>query len=220
MAGTTSATRTDRDVELQEFEPPPRYKLLNGFPRTARFLAADPDKSTIIMRRFDETSVRNLLYLEGRVAALEALQKELDGDDYKAYSLNEAITRAASSWEYFALLGSSRDDIQKLSPKAIDTWISRRKNEMEIKVKEQEDLPPDLWSKDVKRAKEALEKLETFSKESSTERSDGHRRIELVDEKRLHLGYTPEDIGLVRERWEVAKALQSALKEYGEFLIP
>ena len=77
---------------------PERLRLLNGFPRTARFLAADPDKSLIIVRRFDEVSVRNLLFLEGRVAALEEVQRQLDKENFEKYKSNIAVTRAAQSW--------------------------------------------------------------------------------------------------------------------------
>ena len=109
----------ERDIELQAQEsrapesrapessaPWTNSKVLKGFPQTAHFLAADPDKSTIILKRFDKASIRNLLYLEGRVAALEAVQEKLDREDKTKYKEYLDIAEAAKSWEEFALLGT------------------------------------------------------------------------------------------------------------------
>ena len=81
-------------------------RLLRGFPQTAQFFAADPEKSNVIFKRFDKISIRNLLNLEGRIAALEAVQDELDKDDYILHRNNKDIIVTARSWEDFALLGS------------------------------------------------------------------------------------------------------------------
>jgi hypothetical protein len=55
--------------------------LVNGFPRVTAFIASDPDSIVSVYKRFDASNIRNLLFLEARVAALEALQKELDKQD-------------------------------------------------------------------------------------------------------------------------------------------
>lgn len=82
--------------------------LLDGFPRTTRFLASDPNKSAVIFRRFDELAIRNLLNLEDRIAALELVQKRLDDEDFQQHRSNKDILRVASSWEEFALLGTGK----------------------------------------------------------------------------------------------------------------
>ena len=99
-------------VELAEWELPSSSarwtdtKVLSGFPQTAHFLAADPDKSIVIFRRFDTVSIRNLLFLEGRIAALENMQEELDREDKMKLSKDLDIEAIARSWEDFALLGT------------------------------------------------------------------------------------------------------------------
>jgi len=50
-------------------------------------------------RRFDELPIRYLLNLEAHVAALEAIQKELDVEDFRQYKTNTDITTVAASWE-------------------------------------------------------------------------------------------------------------------------
>jgi hypothetical protein len=83
-----------------------------GIPRTAKFLAFDPEMKSIIFRRFHELSIRNLLYLENRVAALQEWQQKLDEADRKMNDADvfkesdEDIKNAEKSWEEFAVLGT------------------------------------------------------------------------------------------------------------------
>lgn len=100
--------------------------LLRGFPDTAHFLAADPDKSTVIFRRFDKVSIRNLLNLEGRVAALEAYQEELDREDYRQDEVD--VAEVAQSWEDFALIGTfgGRENSMKIPLGAYQKWEQER----------------------------------------------------------------------------------------------
>jgi hypothetical protein len=78
--------------------------LQTGFPRTAAFIASDRDKTSAIFKRFEALSARNLLHLQGRLAALEAEQTRLDDEDKKL--TDRATVRATSSWEDFAVLCS------------------------------------------------------------------------------------------------------------------
>lgn len=116
---------------------PERLRLLNGFPRTARFLAADPDKSLIIVRRFDEVAIRNLLFLEGRVAALEDAQKQLDKENFGKYKDNTAVTLAAQSWESFALMGSGDPDRSEIPESVLNLWCANRAKLIQREVDEQ-----------------------------------------------------------------------------------
>jgi hypothetical protein len=74
------------DRALEEFGDLFVHRSLNWLPRTSKFMAADSDKTTIIFRRFDELAVRNLLYLEARVAALDEVLISMDKEDSKLRS--------------------------------------------------------------------------------------------------------------------------------------
>ncbi|KAH7420204.1 hypothetical protein BKA64DRAFT_738255 [Cadophora sp. MPI-SDFR-AT-0126] len=76
----------------------------DGIPKTGAFLSLDPDMSTLIVRRFHQLSTRNLLFLEGRVAALQKLQRNLD----QTQKEERDVIDADKSWEEFALLGTGR----------------------------------------------------------------------------------------------------------------
>lgn len=83
-----------------------------GFAGTTAFLAGDPDMTTVIARRFHAASIWNLLWLEGRVAALEDHQRTLDElnvSDIVGESLVERVATeveaADRSWEEFACVG-------------------------------------------------------------------------------------------------------------------
>lgn len=60
-----------------------RLKPIDGFPQVADKIASDPDKTTMIYRRFDRLSARNLLLLQSELAQLEALQNRYDTEDLK-----------------------------------------------------------------------------------------------------------------------------------------
>ncbi|KID82127.1 hypothetical protein MGU_10563 [Metarhizium guizhouense ARSEF 977] len=72
---------------------------LNGYSRMSAFMASDPDYVANIYRRFDELNIRNLLLLESRVAALETLQIDLDKEDTKRYERNPPFKINYSSGE-------------------------------------------------------------------------------------------------------------------------
>ena len=82
------------DLEHGEIE----VTYIRGYPSLAKFIASDPDKSTVIYRRFDRLSARSLLYLQSELAELEARQDLLDAED-----LNSAIEvkESASDWSTF-----------------------------------------------------------------------------------------------------------------------
>lgn len=58
--------------------------LVDGFARSAAFIVRDKDKASALFRRFDTTSMRNLLYLQARVASLNARQEAFDEEDFAA----------------------------------------------------------------------------------------------------------------------------------------
>ena len=246
---TTAITKPSADETLEDALPE-RLKLLNGFPRTARFLAADPNKTLLIVRRFDDAAIRNLLLLEGRVAALEAVQKKLDEDDYAIYKTNDTLTKAASSWEHFALLGSFDTEDSKIPQAAFDFWCSSRIAVLEAKARENSEMPDQLKDKNYKEIEFILHRNQALQKEIDTcdsqlrlisdpaqratsGRFDGEdwvqdrsrrlklleRRQDLITERRYWLGYDEKEILEVKRRWEVCKALESALKDYQEAVL-
>ncbi|KAF1842059.1 uncharacterized protein K460DRAFT_435383 [Cucurbitaria berberidis CBS 394.84] len=69
--------RTKLDVESRSYHLP-------GYPSLANFIASDRDRTTLIYKRFDELSARNLLYLQSELAELQARQQNFDQEDRKA----------------------------------------------------------------------------------------------------------------------------------------
>jgi hypothetical protein len=61
-----------------------KINYLKGYPSLAAFIASDKDKSTVIYRRFDRLSARNLLYLQSELAELEVKQDAFDREDMRA----------------------------------------------------------------------------------------------------------------------------------------
>jgi hypothetical protein len=55
-------------------------KLADGYRLFSDFISSDPLRSTTIFRRFDRLAIRNLLYLESELAALESEVERLDMD--------------------------------------------------------------------------------------------------------------------------------------------
>ena len=142
---------SNRPISVEPTEPsrikkaqPPRFQWTNpdvlvGFPQTAHFLAADPDKSTVIFKRFDKVSTRNLLNLEGRVAALEAVQERLDREDNTKNWKNIHIAAVAQSWEDFALLGTEmglRSSSMKIPHGVYERWNQSREKRLKAEEKD------------------------------------------------------------------------------------
>lgn len=55
-------------------------KKADGYRLFSDFISSDPLRSTAIFRRFDRLAMRNLLYLESELAALESEVERLDMD--------------------------------------------------------------------------------------------------------------------------------------------
>jgi hypothetical protein len=47
---------------------------LDGYPSLTEDIASDPDRTSLVFRRFDKLAVRNLLYLQSELVELEAKQ--------------------------------------------------------------------------------------------------------------------------------------------------
>ena len=93
----------DRDLENHT------APLIRGFPSLADFISSDADHSSIIFRRFDRLSARNLLYLQSELAELEAQQDAFDSEDFKATMDEKSILRDWKEFKDRAKAGSKRD---------------------------------------------------------------------------------------------------------------
>ena len=58
-----------------------------GYPRFAAFIAHDEDKPITIYRRFERLAARNFLYLESRLAELQATMDQMDRENLTADNL-------------------------------------------------------------------------------------------------------------------------------------
>lgn len=107
-----------------------RPPCLSGLPWASRILAADVEKTRTIFKSFHETSIRNLLFLEARVVALEDVQIHLDREDIKIYGEEIEMKEVAASWEQFALLASPRQSSsgRKIPDCALRRWQEQRNN--------------------------------------------------------------------------------------------
>jgi hypothetical protein len=57
--------------------------LLDGFPKSAAFMVLDEERGSTLFRRFDQPAMRNLLYLQSRVAALTDKLQACDKEDWE-----------------------------------------------------------------------------------------------------------------------------------------
>jgi hypothetical protein len=72
---------------------------IEGFPSLAAFIASDPDKTTLIFKRFDRLAARNLLHLQSDLAKLEAEQDALDNHASEEDMQSKQCLR---NWEDFS----------------------------------------------------------------------------------------------------------------------
>lgn len=71
---------------------------IEGYPSLAAFIASDPDKTTLIFKRFDRLAARNLLHLQSELARLQA---EQDGLDEQASQEDLHSKQCLRNWEDF-----------------------------------------------------------------------------------------------------------------------
>ena len=90
---------------------------VKGYPSLAAFIASDLDHSSVLYKRFDKLSARNILYLQSELAELERRQVEFDEQDFLDDSLSTKKT--ARDWRAFsdvaAVTGSRAEERMKLS---------------------------------------------------------------------------------------------------------
>jgi hypothetical protein len=71
----------------------------DGYPALARWMAQDPDNETLIFRKFDSLSTRNLLYLQAELVEIERRVFDLESQipESRDVTLMESLRR----WETF-----------------------------------------------------------------------------------------------------------------------
>jgi hypothetical protein len=71
----------------------------DGYPALARWMAQDPDNETLIFRKFDSLSTRNLLYLQAELFDIERRMFELERQI--PASRNVTLMESVRRWETF-----------------------------------------------------------------------------------------------------------------------
>ncbi|KAL2786083.1 hypothetical protein BJX66DRAFT_313489 [Aspergillus keveii] len=105
---------------------------VKGFPSLAQFIARDYDHSTFILKRFDELTARNLLYLQSELADLQALQEQYDREDVKA---SWEAKEGRRDWEKFKSRAdpNSGTEFSQEEQKRMDLALKIRKTLREYK---------------------------------------------------------------------------------------
>ena len=85
-------------------------QYVSGYASLANFIASDKDRSTVIFRRFDRLSARNLLYLQSELAELEAKQETFDREDVKGKMSDKQCAR---NWNDFKKTSESDESQQE-----------------------------------------------------------------------------------------------------------
>jgi hypothetical protein len=115
---------------------------VKGFPSLADFIASDPDKTTLIFKRFDRLAARNLLHLQSELARL---QHKLDLLDEKSCKEEGDVVKTKQylrNWDKFMVAaessGQERDrlDLSKIIQDTLQNYsgsilhfLSRRANQ-------------------------------------------------------------------------------------------
>jgi len=238
---------TDENLESGAVPEPPPPK--GGFSGTAEFLASDCDMTTIIFRRFHTASVRNLLWLEGRVAALERHQQTLDylaqnkSTGLEKYLGNSAsplpdVERAAKSWEGLCVLGRSGDgsgdtsgDSLSIPPSALREWEERYhvgKQESAMRIlglsSEGTSAPSEqqqLSSEEKKKKTDPGQDITSETQQTAKEKKPGTANIEVKEDKSVSTDPTALKVAsaLIKAQWETSVAMNAAMKEYRELSV-
>src|SRR6187549_1354832 len=93
----------------RDIENSVRIRRLQGYPSFAEFIASDRDKSTVVFRRFDRLSSRNLLYLQSELSELEAQLDALDERDRKG---GTEVKQFARNWEEARKNGGEKERVE------------------------------------------------------------------------------------------------------------
>ena len=157
-----------------------------GFSETAEFLAADPDMTTVIFRRFHTAAIRNLLWLEGRVALLENHQRTLDNLACDP----DHVELATKSWKGLAVLGRPKtEDLMSLPDSALREW----EWELNLTTGTSEEAAAYILGS-------------TSATSATTPKKTAATKTKVAEESRK----------LIKAKWETSLAINAAMKDYRE----
>lgn len=83
--------RTDVDVEIGMYN--------DGYPALAHWMAQDPDNETLMFRKFDSLSARNLLYMQAELFDIQKRISNLDRQIIKSRDIT--LMESTRRWETF-----------------------------------------------------------------------------------------------------------------------
>lgn len=89
---------------------PSKCDYIDGYPSLAAFMASDRDKTTLIFKRFNRLSARNLLYLESELAELQTKLDAYDEQD----RVDADSLQCARNWESFKRRAESQPERMQL----------------------------------------------------------------------------------------------------------
>ncbi|EFZ04125.1 hypothetical protein X797_005909 [Metarhizium robertsii] len=215
-----------------------KMNLLPGFPATSDFISRDPSKTTVICRRFDKLALRNLLYLEARLAALGDLQEKFDHDDKDVG--NEPVRTAARSWEDFAVFGTYQETGETpahnpLLPQAALRYWTKRRLDL-VHLYRQELMPTEKVQHESQTGHIGGEEIHPGPKGKwpeppstgapapwSTFHSLRNNVVIPAEESNIYLkndvGCGRQTLELIKSRWELALAIEECLKIYQEAVL-
>jgi hypothetical protein len=84
-----------------------RKKGAKGFPSLADFIASDPDKTTLIFKRFDRLAARNLLHLQSELARLQDALDLMDENSRKEEGDVVKTKEYLRNWDKFRVAAES-----------------------------------------------------------------------------------------------------------------
>ncbi|KAK7216715.1 hypothetical protein V2G26_004718 [Clonostachys chloroleuca] len=102
----------------------PDREYPDGYPSLAAFMASDPDRTALMLKRFDRLTARTLLYLESELAELQAQLDAFDEEDRGSPCARNWITYK-EKWQVFPERAKLLKAIQKTIME-YSKWKSRR----------------------------------------------------------------------------------------------
>lgn len=107
----------------------------DGYRLFSDFISSDPLRSTTIFRRFDRLAIRNLLYLESELAALECELERLDADMVPETLINHLGDWTILKAEAEYAEEDTTENVSEEEAKKQEVMISRMRIVKKIRVK-------------------------------------------------------------------------------------
>jgi hypothetical protein len=99
----------------------------HGYPALAAWIAQDPNNESLVFRKFDYLSARNLLHLQSQVISLEQKLKRYDEEMLRSSDMK--LREAAMRWE--SLVKNAEDSQRVVEKERMNLYC-----EIQYKIKE------------------------------------------------------------------------------------